>query len=129
MKKFTLFLLFLTFTVYSQNSNQQNIEKIYTEKEVDYKPKLMYGENAMTRFIIRNFKSPKEPIPPQKLICSFIVELDGTISDVKVLNDVHPSYKKEALRILNNFDEPWYPAVKDKKQVRCLIQYPISVGL
>jgi len=101
-------------------------EKVYLESEVDVKPKLMYGENAMQRFIARNLKQDiKEPLVP-KIVCSFIVEIDGTISDIQVLNSISAHYKPQTIKVFPKFDEPWYPAVKDKKQVRCQYVYTIN---
>ena len=102
-------------------------EKVYLESEVDIKPKLMYGENAMYRFMSRNFKFPKNEAPVPKIICSFIVETDGTITDIKVLNNIPENFSKEAIRVMTKFDEPWYPAVKDNKQVRCQYILPIII--
>lgn len=104
-------------------------EKIFLNNEVDIQPKLMYGENAMYRFMSRNFKFPKDESPVIEIICSFIVEIDGTISDIKVINNVPESYQKEVIRVMNKFDEPWYPAVKNKMQVRCQYILPIKINL
>lgn len=132
MKSIIFFLVF-SITSFAQNSEEyakklyHNLpgEKVYLESEVDVKPKLMYGENAMYRFMSRSFKFPNEPAIP-KIVCSFVIELDGTISDIKVVNNISESYKKEAIRVLNLFKEPWYPAVKNNQQVRSQIIYPIQ---
>lgn len=135
--KTLIWLLLLTQTAFSQG-NKEYIkklnhtvigEKVYLQSEVEIQPKLMYGENAMYRFMSRNFKFPKNESPVTEIICSFIVEIDGTISDIKVINDVPESYQKEVIRVMNKFDEPWYPAVKDKKQVRCQYILPIKINL
>jgi protein TonB len=127
-------LLLITLTSFAQNNVEYTTklnhtvtgEKVYLESEVDVKPKLMYGENAMQRYIARNLKQDiKEPMIP-KIVCSFIVEIDGTISDVKVLNSVSEHYKAQTIKVFTKFDEPWYPAVKDKKQVRCQYVYMIN---
>lgn len=124
---FTLTSFAQTNTDYAKNLNHTvSGEKVYLESEVDIKPKLMYGENAMQRFIARNLKQDiKEPLVP-KIVCSFIVEIDGTISDIKVLNSVSAHYKTQAIKVFNKFDEPWYPAVKNNKQVRCQYVYTIN---
>jgi len=138
LKKLSLaiILLLVTNSIFSQTvdvyKNQLNhitsSDKIYLESEVDTKPKLMYGDNAMNRFLSRNFKFPKDNLPISEIVCSFIVEIDGTISDIKVLNEVPESYSKEAIRVLDKFDEPWYPALKDKQQVRCQYVFPIIIN-
>lgn len=130
-------LLLFTLTTYAQGNSEYVKklnhtvpgEKVYLESEVEIKPKLMYGENAMYRFMSRNFKFPKSDSMVSEIICSFIVEIDGTISDIKVLNNVPETYKKEVFRVMDKFDEPWYPAVKDQKQVRCQYVLPIKINL
>lgn len=130
-------LLFFSFTSFAQTNEEitkklyHNIqgEKIFLNNEVDIQPKLIYGENAMYRFMSRNFKFPKNESHVTEIICSFIVEIDGTISDIKVINNVPESYQKEVIRVMNKFDEPWYPAVKDKMQVRCQYLLTIKINL
>lgn len=137
IKYFIIFLLmFTSATIIAQEEQYQKklhhvntVEKIFLTNEVEIQPKLMYGENAMYRFMSRNFKFPKNESPVTEIICSFIVEIDGTISDIKVINNVPESYQKEVIRVMNKFDEPWYPAVKDKMQVRCQYILPIKINL
>jgi hypothetical protein len=134
--KLVIFALFLSFSglaqsevVYTKKLNHTvSGEKVYLESDVDITPKLMYGDNAMNRFLSRNFKYPKENIAVSEIICSFIVEIDGSISDIKVVNEVPEFYSKEALRVLDKFDEPWYPAVKNNTQVRCQYILPIKIN-
>ncbi|GGD16955.1 energy transducer TonB [Flavobacterium orientale] len=134
--KLVIFALFLSFSglaqsevVYTKKLNHTvSGEKVYLESDVDITPKLMYGDNAMNRFLSRNFKYPKENIAVSEIICSFIVEIDGSISDIKVVNEVPEFYSKEALRVLDKFDEPWYPAVKNNVQVRCQYILPIKIN-
>lgn len=135
--KILIWLLLLTQFALGQNNKDYNKklnhtiigENVFLQSEVDIKPKLMYGENAMYRFMSRNFKFPKNESPITEIICSFIVEIDGTISNIKVINNVPESYQKEVIRVMNKFDEPWYPAVKDKMQVRCQYILPIKINL
>lgn len=99
--------------------------KIYLESETDQPPRLVYGINGFNRFIARNLKMPNENLPIREIICSAIIETDGTMSDIIVLNEVPESYKKEALRVLKLFKEPWYPAYKNELAVRCQYIIPI----
>lgn len=130
-------LLVFTLTSFAQTNTEYDKklnhivsgDKVYLESEVEIKPKLMYGENAMFRFMSRNFKFPKSDKPITEIICSFIVETNGTISDIKVLNNVPENYQKEVFRVMDKFDEPWYPAVKNEKQVRCQYILPIKINL
>lgn len=130
-------MLLITLTSFAQNNVEYTTklnhtvtgEKVYLESEVDVKPKLMYGENALYRFLSRNFKFPKSDTFVSEIVCSFIVEVDGTFSDIKVINKIPDEYKIELLRVMNKFDEPWYPAVKYQNQVRCQYVLPIKINL
>lgn len=134
MKQIALLFLLLNSTFAAgQNNDGWNEKlhhsgegaKIYLENETDQPPRLVYGINGFNRFIARNLKMPIENIPIREIICSAIIEIDGTMSDIIVLNEVPESYKKEALRVLKLFKEPWYPAYKNEFAVRC--QYIITI--
>jgi len=133
--KSILLLIFFTqsFILLGQSSQDWNEklhhtvegERVYLEKETDQPPRLMYGINGFNRFIARNLKMPDEKVPVIEIICSAIIEIDGTMTNIIVLNDVPDSYKEEALRVLKLFQEPWYPAFKNDQSVRCQYIFPI----
>lgn len=134
MKAFVLLILFIqSFILLGQSSQDWNEklhhkvegERVYLEKETDQPPRLVYGINGFNRFIARNLKMPDEKVPVREIICSAIIEVDGSMTDIIVLNDVPESYKKEALRVLKLFQEPWYPAMKDELPVRSQYIIPI----
>ena len=58
------------------------------------------------------------------MLCSFIVETDGTISDIKVVKKVWPSLEVEAKRVVGNMPK-WVPAMIDEKTVRCRVTLPV----
>lgn len=134
MKSFLLLIFFIhSFILLGQSSQDWNEklhhkvegERVYLEKETDQPPRLVYDINGFNRFIARNLKMPDEKVPVREIICSAIIETDGSMSNIIVLNDVPESYKKEALRVLKLFQEPWYPAMKDKLPVRSQYIIPI----
>lgn len=53
----------------------------------------------------------------QTAIVQFIVCTDGTVCEVKVVNDVLPSVKQEAERVINHSGK-WVPAMQDGKKVK-----------
>lgn len=134
MKSFLLLIFFIhSFILLGQSSQDWNEklhhkvegERVYLEKETDQPPRLVYGINGFNRFIARNLKMPDEKVPVREIICSAIIEIDGSMSNIIVLNDVPESYKKEALRVLKLFQEPWYPAMKGELPVRSQYIIPI----
>ena len=59
-----------------------------------------------------------------RVICSFIVEKDGTISDLKVVRKVWPMLEAEAKRVVASMPK-WVPAMIDEETVRCRYSVPI----
>ena len=55
----------------------------------------------------------------------FIVCTDGTICDVKVVNNVLPSIKKEAERVIKKSGN-WVPAQQEGRKVKAYRQQPIT---
>ncbi|WP_269241563.1 energy transducer TonB [Flavobacterium limnophilum] len=61
-----------------------------------------------------------------KVYVTFIIEKDGSISDVKVLRDVGFGTGKEAIRVLELCPK-WTPGRQNGKNVRCSYSLPISL--
>jgi TonB family protein len=59
---------------------------------------------------------------------SFIVEVDGSLSDVKILRGLHNSLDTEAMRVV--FQMPkWSPATKNGQAERCSYMLPVRFTL
>lgn len=89
---------------------------------MDHMPYYLYGgseENyakdveAIMKFISDNIRYPKDAwkIEKQgKVICRFVVEKDGRLSDIHILegDSLYPSLDKEAIRVISSFPK-WHP--------------------
>ncbi len=76
----------------------------YTYDSVDEQPHFPGGDGAMTKFINRERQYPHEAYAAGiqgRVLCSFIVNPDGSISNAEVLRGEHESLNKEALRIIS----------------------------
>lgn len=62
------------------------------------------------------------------VVVSFIIEKDGTISDVKCLRNIGGGCGDEAVRLVKTMPK-WIPGVKDGKLVRCQFKLPITFAL
>jgi TonB family protein len=60
-----------------------------------------------------------------RIVVSAIVELDGHVSDVKVMNSLRPDLDREATRVFSLF-KAWKPAYKAGKTVRQQIMIPVT---
>ncbi|EOR94765.1 Regulatory sensor-transducer, BlaR1/MecR1 family [Arcticibacter svalbardensis MN12-7] len=62
------------------------------------------------------------------MIFSFIIETDGTLTDIKTLQDLGYGTAEEGLKLLQNCPK-WQPGIKDKKPVRVQYTLPIMLNL
>lgn len=101
-------------------------EMVYKDSVVDVHPEFQDGiENFYTQFYKR-FKKPPVPSFVDKLMLSFIVEKDGSLSEIKVIHDVGFGCGYQAVQLLEQFPN-WSPGKKDGKPVRTLYHMPIAV--
>ncbi len=117
-----LLLIVLFFTIQLVTAQDQVFRyqgKIYTLKEVDVIPDYVKGMNAFYDFLAKNYVVPDEEGIKGEIIVTFVVELDGTITDIKVLRDLGFGTGKEAIRVLKIADK-WIPGKLDAEPVRVL---------
>lgn len=60
---------------------------------------------------------------------SFVIEKDGTMTDIKVLRSSDKNLEKEAIRVLKALKTKWSPGFKNGEKVRTLYLLPIKVTL
>jgi len=94
-------------------------------------PKFPGGEMALLKFLVANTRYPDEAIRNNiqgRVTASFLVMADGTISDVKILQNVHPSLDKEAFQVIKRMPK-WIPGTKDGKPVNVYYTLPVTFRL
>jgi TonB family protein len=102
---------------------------VYTS--VDKLPEFPGGLNAFGRFIGASVKYPKnarEQGIQGRVIVSFVVEMDGSLSGYEVRKGVNKELDDEAVRILK-LSPKWEPGVRDNEKVRTQYTVPISFTL
>ena len=63
-----------------------------------------------------------------KVVAQFIVNKDGTVSDIEILKPVDPSLDREALRVLRMMPK-WKAGMQDAKPCRTQVCIPIVFKL
>ena len=63
-----------------------------------------------------------------RVSCSFVVEKDGSVTDVQVLRGVDPSLDKEAIRVITAMPK-WKPGKQRGKPVRVKYTVPVTFRL
>ena len=112
-----------------------NEESVYNEvneiDKVDEKPSFPGGESAMKSYLNSTLKYPiyaQENGVQGRVIVQFIIEKDGSISDVKISRSVDPSLDREALRVVKAMPK-WNPGKVNGIPVRVKNEVPVVFGL
>lgn len=102
-------------------------DKVYSTEEVSDSPLYPGGTAAFYKHVAKGVRFPKELSGHVALPCSFVVEKNGTVSNVKVLKDPGYGMTEQMTGILTT-SEKWTPGKKDGKAVRTLIVAPITLS-
>lgn len=100
--------------------------KIYNSAGLEVKPEFPGGIAKFYNFVKNTFTPPDEPGLNGRVTVSFVVEKDGTLTDIKVLKDIGFGTGKEAERVLRKSPR-WTPAEQNGKKVRCSYVIPITI--
>lgn len=104
-------------------------DKVYTV--CDVMPEFPGGQKALFEFFAKNIKYPAEAFEKKeegRVYLTFVIEKDGSISNVKVARGVSPSLDAEAIRIIKSMPT-WTPAKVKGKIVRVAYTAPITFKL
>lgn len=118
------------FRVVEQMPQFPGCEDLLTEQE-----RKACSQSALLKFIFANLtlsSDAKEASMEGTTAISFIVEKDGTLSDIKVIRDMGCSLGAEVLRVVALMNERgirWTPGVHYGKKVRVQYNVPIRIHL
>ncbi|MBP6411706.1 MAG: energy transducer TonB [Flavobacterium sp.] len=101
---------------------------VFSVKEVDVKPNYEGGFEGVSKIIAENYKKPTaKEFKGGEVQITFTVEIDGSLSDIKVYKDLGFGTGEEAVRVLSGIKN-WIPAKKQGKKVRCDFGLPIRLS-
>ena len=98
---------------------------------VEEMPQYPGGPQALFKFLSENVKYPAEAEKAGiqgRVIATFVVEKDGSISNAKVVKSVDPLLDAEALRVIGAMPN-WKPGMQNGKIVRVKYTIPLSFHL
>ena len=78
---------------------------VYEYDFVDIQPQFPGGDGAMVRFINKERRYPAQAYRDGiegRVLCSFVVNEDGSLSHISVIRGVEKSLDREAVRIISN---------------------------
>ena len=98
-------------------------------KNVDVEADFIGGVNAFRTKVLQNFDSSvveNETGEVVKAVVTFVVERDGTISNIKV-SGANTDFNKEAEKTIKGIKGKWNPAKFQGENVRSYFRFPISM--
>ena len=123
----SFFVFFLSMQVLQAQEPIASDEPIVEMKDADIQPMFYAGEDALYDFIKQNFKKPEVPELIGKVFVSFIVEIDGTLTDLYTTRDIGFGTGAEAERVMQ-LSPKWIPGRKEGKVVRVKYYLPIPIS-
>lgn len=98
---------------------------------VDVQPQFPGGDVAFGKFLGRTIRYPASAYKNNvqgRVIITFVVEKDGTLSNIKVLRGIGSGCDEEAMRAFKA-SPPWLPGMQKGKPVRVQFSMPVAFSL
>lgn len=108
----------------------ENPNKVVLSTVLDAQPEFPGGMKKFYAYVGDNFE--KQEIDGEESLTvhvSFVIEKDGSMSDIKVLRNPGYGLDKEAIRVLKSLKTKWKPGVLNGQNVRTQYTLPITVML
>jgi protein TonB len=99
------------------------VEQIYEAVEEDAE----FPGGKPSDFVSSHFNPDAAADVEGKIIVRFVVELDGSISNVDVARGLSPEANREAIRVIRSMPR-WKPGKNNGKAVRSRFSLPILIG-
>lgn len=110
-------------------TNKEQSEKVYDVAEE--MPQFPGGSSALFAYLANSIQYPEAAKAngiQGRVICSFVVEKNGAITEVKVFKSVDPSLDKEALRVILSMPR-WIPGKQNGAAVKVKYTVPVTFRL
>lgn len=139
MRRLYLLLFFICFQANAQivpslpaKTDDGLGEQAFDIGMLQVKPEYDEGMDAFYKFVGTNFRVPElnfESDFTAKIYTSFVIEKDGTVSNIKIIKDAGFGLGKEAERLIKLTSGKWSPGMKDGKPVRAAYSLPFAINI
>lgn len=113
------------------NEEVEEIEEEEIFTVVETQPQFPGGEDSLYNFIYSNLRYPqvaKDNAIEGRVFLRFVVEKDGSITNVKIIRDIGGGCGREAKRVVEMMPK-WIPGKQNGKTVRVQYNLPITFKL
>ena len=129
MKKMILLSMMAVLCLLTANAQKtvvsQSNQSVYDQ--VEQMPEFPGGMPAMIEYLQTNIKYPKDAVKQNvggRVMVMFVVEADGSLSNVRVARKVFPSLDSEAVRVVKAMPK-WKPGKEKGRPVRVNFTLPV----
>ena len=115
----------------AENKKDKNATKNEIFTVVEEQPSYPGGEEARITYLQQNLKYPKEAMEmgiQGKVFASFVVEVNGSITDIRILRGIGGGCDEEVVRIIKAMPK-WQPGKQKGVPVRVQFNLPIKFTL
>ena len=94
-------------------------------------PQFPGGQGVMMKYLAANIKYPASAVKAKKqgrVIVSFVIQKDGSVTNARIVRSVDPELDAEALRIVKAMPN-WTPGTQDGKPVNVNYTIPVVFSL
>lgn len=112
----------------AMNEESSNTERSETHEVVETMPTFPGGNEALMKYLSDNVKVPpyaEENGIQGKVVVSYVIDFDGSVTDVQVVQSVHPVLDNEAMRVVKNMPK-WTAGTRNGMAVRTKYSVPIN---
>jgi len=129
MKKILLSVITLFIVNYASAQVTATIvdDAPYNFEEVEVRPEFPGGYSAFMAFIGKNYNMPDYEGYGGTLKVAFVIEVDGSVTNVKVVKDLGGGTGAEAKRVIT-LSPKWSPGETGGKKVRVLYELPMKIA-
>lgn len=111
------------------NPDGGNPDEIFHSVEVNPDP--VGGINAFRKWVVDNYTYPQGAIDAGvkgQILVSFVVERDGTLTDIKVVKDLSYGTGQALVNVLKKA-KPWKAGIQNGRKVRVSFQLPMTLNI
>ncbi len=133
-----LISIIITFTMFNFIFGQDSIHTCIFEIDtltnthlylkVDTEPSYPGGRVEMMKFIQKNLAYLANDCYSGRIFVSFIVEVSGKISTLKIVKSINKEIDQTAIDVINKMPD-WIPATCQNKNVRSTVILPFYIAL
>jgi hypothetical protein len=105
---------------------QKGENEVHNTAGITEKPDFPGGIMEFYKFVGNNFKTPSQPNLKGKVYITFVIEKDGSLSDIKNIRDIGFGTGEEAIRVLKICPK-WIPGKMNGVPVRVMYSLPITI--